>query len=80
MDVFTVNMALYKPIEDEIKTWVNERLLVWISEEPKWFNDYRRSVIPDDYVKVPDMLKKIRGIEVEKIRERRRTSLLLITS
>ena len=78
MDVFTCHKCYYLPIEAEIKTWLNERLPVWISEEPEWFNDQKKSTIPDDYVKDPKMLKKMRGIEVEKIRERSRSSMGLI--
>lgn len=79
IELFTNHASFRSPIEYEVKTWLNERLPVWISEEPEWFDDQRKATVPDDYVKDPVMLKKIRGIEVEKIRERRRTSLVLIT-
>lgn len=57
----------------------NERLPVWISEQLEWFNDQVKAKIPDRFVKDPEILKKIRGVEVEKIQERRRSSIGLIT-
>lgn len=50
-----------------------------IGEQPEWFNDHRKATISDDYVKDPTLLLKIRGIEVEKVRERRRSLVGLIT-
>lgn len=79
LGVLNVRKSYYSPIEEEIKTWLNERLPVWISEEPKWFDDQKKATIPDDYVNDPEILMKIRGIEVGKIRERRRSSVGLIS-
>ena len=74
LDAFSIHPSLYAPIKEEIKAWLNEQLPVWIVEEPDWFDDQKKSIIPDEYVIDPSLLKRIRGIEVEKIRERRRST------
>ena len=75
MDTFDVHPTLYAPIKEELKAWLNERLPVFLEEQPEWFNDQKKAAIPDDFVADPAMLLRIRGVNIEKIRERRRSSL-----
>jgi hypothetical protein len=58
----------------EVKAWINERLLLWLEEPPEWFNDQRRSIIPDDFVTDPKILVRLRTNNVKKIIEQRRRS------
>ncbi|GMH84142.1 hypothetical protein TrST_g12287 [Triparma strigata] len=74
LDTFSIHPSYYVPIKEGIKAWLNERLPVWIAEEPDWFDDQKKATIPDEYVIDPSLLKRIRGIVVEKIRERRRST------
>ena len=61
-------------IGSNVKTWLNERLPVWLEEEHVWFNDQRRSIIPDDYVTDPAILVRLRTNNVQAIIEQRRRS------
>jgi hypothetical protein len=60
----------------EVKAWINERLPLWLEEPPEWFNDQKRSVIPDDFVTDPEILVRLRTNNVKKIIEQRRRSSL----
>jgi hypothetical protein len=60
----------------EVKAWINERLPSWLEEPPEWFNDQRRSIIPDDFVTDPKILVRLRTNNVKKIIEQRRRSSL----
>jgi hypothetical protein len=60
----------------EVKAWINERLPLWLEEPPEWFNDQRRSIIPDDFVTDPEILVRLRTNNVKKIIEQRRRSSL----
>jgi hypothetical protein len=60
----------------EIMAWINERLPLWLEEPPEWFNDQKRSVIPDDFVTDPEILVRLRTNNVKKIIEQRRRSSL----
>ncbi|GMI44330.1 hypothetical protein TrCOL_g754 [Triparma columacea] len=60
----------------EVKAWINERLPLWLEEPPEWFNDQRRSIIPDDFVTDPDILVRLRTNNVKEIIEQRRRSSL----
>jgi hypothetical protein len=60
----------------EVKAWINEKLPLWLEEPPEWFNDQRRSIIPDDFVTDPKILVKLRTNNVKKIIEQRRRSSL----
>jgi hypothetical protein len=61
-------------IGSDVKAWVNERLPVWLEEEPEWFNDQKRSIIPDDFVTDPAILVRLRTKNVKAIIEQRRRS------
>ena len=41
---------------------------------PPWFDDYHKSIIPDDMVDDPTMLARIRGKNVEELKKARRRS------
>ena len=56
----------------DVKAWIDERLPVWLEEEPEWFNDQKRSRIPDDFVTDPDILVRLRTKNVKEIIEQRR--------
>jgi hypothetical protein len=60
----------------EVMTWINERLPLWLEEPPEWFNDQKRSVIPDDFVTDPEILVRLRTNSVKRIIEQRRRSSL----
>ena len=60
----------------EVKAWINERLPLWLEEPPEWFDDYKRSIIPDDFVTDPEILVRLRTNNVKKIIEQRRRSSL----
>lgn len=36
----------WTPIEADVKKWLNERLGLWIDEEPKWFDSSVKAMIP----------------------------------
>ena len=57
-----------------MKAWINERLPVWLEEEPEWFTDQRRSIIPDDFVTDPAILIRLRTNNVKAIIDQRRRS------
>ena len=47
-------------IGNEFKMWCNDRLVVWIKEQPSWFTDQVKSIIPDWIVDNKRMTAKIR--------------------
>jgi hypothetical protein len=63
-------------IGKEVKAWINEKLPLWLEEPPEWFNDHKRSIIPDDFVIDPEILVRLRTNNVKKIIEQRRRSSL----
>ena len=63
-------------IGPDVRAWIDERLPVWLEEEPEWFNDQRRSIIPDDFVTDLAILARLRTKNVEAIIEQRRRSSL----
>ncbi|GMH79508.1 hypothetical protein TL16_g08170 [Triparma laevis f. inornata] len=75
IDVFENHICVYKEIEQEVRVWLNEHLRKWVDEEVEWFDDQKKSLIPDDFVDDKVLLLKIRGIEVEKILKKRRNSI-----
>ncbi|GMH84140.1 hypothetical protein TrST_g12286 [Triparma strigata] len=66
MDVFLVHPSYSSQIEEELKAWLNERLVELLEEQPEWFNDTVKAKIPDDFVADPAMLLRIRGVDIEK--------------
>jgi hypothetical protein len=60
----------------EVKAWINERLPLWLEEPPEWFNDHKRSIIPDDFVTDPEILVRLRTNNVKMIIEQRRRGSL----
>jgi hypothetical protein len=60
----------------EVKAWINERLPLWLEEPPEWFDDHKRSIIPDDFVTDPEILVELRTYNVKMIIEQRRRSSL----
>jgi hypothetical protein len=60
----------------EVEAWINERLPLWLEEPPEWFNDQKRSIIPDDFVTDPEILVELRTYNVKMIIEQRRRSSL----
>jgi hypothetical protein len=60
----------------EVKAWINERLPLWLEEPPEWFDDQKRSIIPDDFVTDPEILVELRTYNVKMIIEQRRRSSL----
>ena len=64
----------------EVKAWINERLPMWLEEPPEWFNDHKRSIIPDDFVTDHEILVRLRTNNVKKIIEQRRRSSLIFAT
>ncbi|GMI45976.1 hypothetical protein TrCOL_g5820 [Triparma columacea] len=60
----------------KVKAWINERLPLWLERPPEWFNDHKRSIIPDHFVTDPKILVMLRTNNVKKIIEQRRRSSL----
>jgi hypothetical protein len=60
----------------EVKAWINEKLPLWLEEPPEWFDDHKRSIIPDDFVTDPKILVELRTYNVKMIIEQRRRSSL----
>ncbi|GMH72680.1 hypothetical protein TrRE_jg3880 [Triparma retinervis] len=64
-------------IGPEVKSWLNERLPVWLDDKPEWFDDLAMSQIPDDFVTDPAILVRLRTKNVNAIIEERRRSSVL---
>jgi hypothetical protein len=60
-----------------VKSWLDERLPVWLEDEPEWFDDLKKSRIPDDFVSDPAILVRLRTNNVKAILEERRRSSVL---
>jgi hypothetical protein len=74
-EIFSCNRHKWEyKIGLDVKTWVNERLPVWLEEEPEWFNNQKRSIVPDEFVTDPDILVRLRTKNVRAIIEQRRRS------
>ncbi|GMI01513.1 hypothetical protein TrVE_jg12105 [Triparma verrucosa] len=56
---------LWLPILEDVLKWLNDGLVVWMEEDPEWFDDFTRSSVPDDLVNDKAVLKKLRGAKVE---------------
>ena len=79
LSVFATNEYKWKgAIGEEVKTWLQGRLPVWLEEQPKWLTDNLKSILPDWAIDDPAMLARIRNKKVEAIREcrRRRSSVV----
>ncbi|GMI48419.1 hypothetical protein TrCOL_g4150 [Triparma columacea] len=75
--IFSTNRHKWEDkIGAKVKAWINERLPLWLEEPPEWFNDQKRSIIPDDFVTDPEILVRLRTNNVNKIIEQRRRSSL----
>ncbi|GMI30561.1 hypothetical protein TrCOL_g2212 [Triparma columacea] len=64
-------------IGPQVKSWLDERLPVWLEDEPEWFDDLCKSQIPDDFVSDPAILVRLRTNNVKAILEERRRSSVL---
>eukprot|EP00519_Triparma_laevis_P006728 CAMPEP_0182514522 /NCGR_PEP_ID=MMETSP1321-20130603/35892_1 /TAXON_ID=91990 /ORGANISM="Bolidomonas sp., Strain RCC1657" /LENGTH=364 /DNA_ID=CAMNT_0024721731 /DNA_START=33 /DNA_END=1127 /DNA_ORIENTATION=+ len=71
-NVLKIEETLWKPIREEVRSWINGNLTEWIGSES--FSANKRALIPDDLVDDPAQLIQIRGVDVEKL-QRRRSSL-----
>ena len=74
--IFTLNRHKWKLIEPQVKSWLNDRLPIWLQTEPEWFSAAVKASIPDDMVSDPAILAPIRGKEVVAIVEKRRASVV----
>ena len=64
-------------IGEDVKVWVNNRLPVWLKEEPAWFTLTQRSMIPDNFIKDRDIRLQIKTKEVRGIARKRRASIVM---
>ena len=63
-------------VGDKVKTWLSERLPVWLDEEPEWFDDLHKSRIEDDFISDKALLARVRTNNVKVIlQDRRRSSV-----
>ncbi|GMI40699.1 hypothetical protein TrCOL_g5094 [Triparma columacea] len=73
--ILSKNTHLWKKtIGVQVKSWIGEKLPVWIEEQPEWFNDEKMSLITDDMVEDPAMLVRLRTKNVQGILDQRRRS------
>ena len=48
INIFSWQEAKWRAIiGDEVKAWLECRLPVWLNEQPVWFDDYQKSLIPE---------------------------------
>ncbi|GMH88715.1 hypothetical protein TrVE_jg994 [Triparma verrucosa] len=51
-----------KEIGEQVKVWLNEKLVEWAEEPPEWLTEYKKSIIPewavDDIKKYPSIFAK----------------------
>jgi len=75
IDVFVTNEYKWRDaIGDEVKDWVDQNLESWVEESPDWFNDYRKSTIPDWAVRDERLLWGIRNDKINSIMSARHRS------
>jgi hypothetical protein len=51
--------SMWSPIEVSIRLWLNERLPVWIDEDPDWWDDSKLAAIPINLLDDPALLNKL---------------------
>ncbi|GMI39514.1 hypothetical protein TrCOL_g11746 [Triparma columacea] len=77
-EVFNCNRYKWEyKIRPQVKSWLDERLPIWLEDEPEWFDDLKKSLIPDDCVSDPAILVRLRTNNVKAILEERRRSSVL---
>ena len=65
VQIFTYSEYKWRAgIGGDVKGWLNERVAVWLEEDPKWFNEYVQSTIPDWVVDNKWHLSRIRQDEI----------------
>jgi len=68
----------WKPvIGTKVKSWLNARLPIWIETQPVWFDDYWKSLIPDNMIEDKALILKIQSTTVKRMKDRRRSSMVL---
>ncbi|GMH46914.1 hypothetical protein TrRE_jg3109 [Triparma retinervis] len=61
MDIFRTNRLKWKKVlGNEVDTWLNERLPVWLEEDVEWLTDEMMSIIPDDMIESEELLEDLR--------------------
>ena len=50
-----------KEIGDDVKTWLADKLPVWLEEQPIWFKRHRKASVPHWVIDDKDILKRIKG-------------------
>ena len=64
---------------EEVKTWLTDKLPVWLEEQPAWFGALEKALIPDWAVTDPDVLANIRDEEVVAIISERATGAAFLS-
>ena len=64
-------------IGNNVKVWLNDKIFVWLDEDPPWFTDNVKSTISDWVVADKNILAKLRNKRVETLRSMRRRASLL---
>ncbi|GMH93003.1 hypothetical protein TrST_g3834 [Triparma strigata] len=59
--VMNNHRSLWKEIEEDVRVWLNENLEKWIEEEQEWFNDSVKTMVLDDLVDDPSLLKVLKN-------------------
>ena len=71
-------MLLWNAIKDDVVKFTNEKIPEWNEEQPEWWTDQKKAMIPDCVIWDSVTLASIRTKAVEKIQQRRRSSLGLV--
>lgn len=69
--VFADSKVRWSGIEPEVREWVNRMIPIWNDHQPEWWNDQKKSMVPDWIVNDPALLLSIRGHGVQMLQERR---------
>ena len=59
-----------------MKEWLNDRLPIWLDQQPDWFNATAKATVPDDMITSPALLDEIRGSDVLAVLSSRRDSII----
>ncbi|GMH90152.1 hypothetical protein TL16_g11681 [Triparma laevis f. inornata] len=68
--VFADNKYRWTSIEAEVRSWTNTMIPIWNETQPEWWNDQKKSLIPDWIVDDGRVLLTIRGHGVQALQRR----------
>jgi hypothetical protein len=56
--IFECNRKIWKPIEEELKSWVEDNWERWEEEQPKWFSEAWKSRLDDDWLSATELRRQ----------------------